>query len=496
MSLSHRLPRANTGLPRTASAKHSVAPPPRLRSARYFAVSASQVGVLVAAALLGVLAGFEPMLAAAVVLGLGYIALVVTNLSAAVALFTILAFVDSLGGGEGGTSFLKLAGVLLVGGWLAAMLRRDTGDNFLVAHPRATFAIFVFVAWTGATALWADYPGVAVSTAIRVVQQVVLFFIVFAAVTTGRRSLLLLVLAYLLGSSISAAMALADPSATMVDGDGLERASGGAGDPNALAALLIPALALSAGLLAGRSLPAWAKFLVFIGLALSLGVFLLTLSRGGMIGLAVIVVAALVFGGRWKRHVLALGTVAAVATVCFYAFFADPAALERAITPTEGGGSGRTDIWRMGARMFQDNPIGGIGAGNYALVSNQYLVRTGLIQVDDYILLDPKQAHNMYLDMAAETGVVGFLLFSGLIAFSLRSTLRAARRFQWAGDTDMEVLSRAAFLGLLGMLVADFFLSEQFSKQLWILLALGPALLRVATREGRELGRGAAARKV
>lgn len=491
MSLSHRMPPANTGRQGTASAKHSDAPTARVRSARYLVVSASQVGVVAAAVLLGLLAGFEPLLAAAAVLGLAYIALVVTNLPAALALFTILAFVDSLGGGEGGTSFLKLAGVLLVAGWLAAMLRRDTGENFFAAHPKATFTILVFIAWTGATALWADYPGVAVSTTIRFVQQVVLFFIVFAAVTTGRRSLLLLVLAYLVGSSISAVLALADPSAVLVDGDGLERASGGAGDPNTLAALLIPALALSAALLAGRSLPGWARLLIFVGLAIYLAVFLLTLSRGGMLGLAVAVLAALVFGGRWKRHVLALGVVAAAATVCFYVFFADPAAIERAMTPSEGGGSGRMDIWRMGARMVEDNPIGGIGVGHYALVSNQYLVRTGLVEIDDYILLDPKQAHNMYLDVLAETGVVGLLLFTGLLTFSLLSTLRAARLFQLAGDADMEILSRALFVGLLGLLAADFFLSELLSKQLWILLALGPALLRVATRELGDMARPA-----
>jgi hypothetical protein len=47
----------------------------------------------------------------------------------------------------------------------------------------------------------------------------------------------------------------------------------------------------------------------------------------------------------------------------------------------------------------------------------------------------------------------------------------------------MEVLSRAFVLSLVGILAADFFVSEQFSKQLWLLIALGPALLGVAQRE-------------
>jgi len=35
---------------------------------------------------------------------------------------------------------------------------------------------------------------------------------------------------------------------------------------------------------------------------------------------------------------------------------------------------------------------------------------------------------------------------------------------------------------LVGILAADFFISEQFGKQLWLLLGLGPALYGVARR--------------
>ena len=46
----------------------------------------------------------------------------------------------------------------------------------------------------------------------------------------------------------------------------------------------------------------------------------------------------------------------------------------------------------------------------------------------------------------------------------------------------MDLISRSVFVGLIGILSADFFASEQFSKQLWLLLALGPALLGLARR--------------
>jgi hypothetical protein len=41
-------------------------------------------------------------------------------------------------------------------------------------------------------------------------------------------------------------------------------------------------------------------------------------------------------------------------------------------------------------------------------------------------------------------------------------------------------------MALSGLLVADFFISDQFSKALWLLLALGPAMLLIAKRESSE----------
>ena len=51
------------------------------------------------------------------------------------------------------------------------------------------------------------------------------------------------------------------------------------------------------------------------------------------------------------------------------------------------------------------------------------------------------------------------------------------------------MIARATFVGLTGILAADFFVSGQFSKQLWLLLGLGPALLAMSKRrsiDGRD----------
>jgi hypothetical protein len=57
----------------------------------------------------------------------------------------------------------------------------------------------------------------------------------------------------------------------------------------------------------------------------------------------------------------------------------------------------------------------------------------------------------------------------------------------------MELLSRGLLVALAGVLAADFFISEEFSKQLWFLLGLGPALLGVAAAQARARAAGQAA---
>jgi hypothetical protein len=86
----------------------------------------------------------------------------------------------------------------------------------------------------------------------------------------------------------------------------------------------------------------------------------------------------------------------------------------------------------------------------------------------------------------AELGIVGASLFVAIIGFSLLCILKAARIFERLGETALELLSRALLVSLCGVLAADFFISEEFSKQLWLLVGLGPAMLGIARMGDRS----------
>src|SRR3954451_1395669 len=98
--------------------------------------------------------------------------------------------------------------------------------------------------------------------------------------------------------------------------------------------------------------------------------------------------------------------------------------------------------------MWRAHPLTGVGVGNFQTSSVHYLLKPGAIKRGDLIVTQPKVAHNTYLQVLAEMGVVGFVLFITIVLFSLRCALRAARIFSRKRDLRMELLARGTLISL------------------------------------------------
>ena len=142
----------------------------------------------------------------------------------------------------------------------------------------------------------------------------------------------------------------------------------------------------------------------------------------------------------------------------------------------------RSTIWTVAWRMAEDYPITGVGIGNFEARSVEYVIRPGTTYRTDRVIDDPGVAHNSYLGPLAEIGIVGLALLLSIIGFSLVCTVRAARRFERNGDSRMEAIARGLLVALVGLLTAAFFISAESNKFIWLMLAMGPALLAVAER--------------
>jgi O-antigen ligase len=335
------------------------------------------------------------------------------------------------------------------------------------------------VAWAALSLLWAPDLGTGFSALTRYALNLLLVVIVFSAIRT-RRHVIVLLAVFVGGALLSGAYGLLFAHTTTAGTDP-ERLGGAGINANVLAALLVAALTLAAALAALRDLPRVARLAAAGCAVVAAAGVAATVSRSGLISLAVVLLAGLAVGGRGRRRQIA--ALAVVALAGFMAYFAAVAPRDEVQRITRGDTEGRLDLWTIGLRMVADRPAQGVGVGNFQVASVHYLLRPGVIQRSDFIVDTPKVTHNVYLQVAAELGLVGAALFVFLLGFAIRCALLAAGRFARQGDTAMDLISRAVAVATLGVLASNMFASEQFSKPLWLLLALGPVLLAIAGRD-------------
>ena len=211
------------------------------------------LGLILTGFVIGLWAVVAPLLGVAALVALAFAIATARELAAGVAAFTVLTFFERIPGTpETGITVVKLAGALLAVVWIVRMLRRRSGLPFFPQqHPLAAFAIVAFGTWSLVSILWAEVPSDARASSIRLIQGALLLFIVFAALRE-RRHVLWLLWAYVGGAVLSALVGLGGATAAEEIGPGSEtiRLAGGIGDPNELAAILVPAVVIAAGLLA------------------------------------------------------------------------------------------------------------------------------------------------------------------------------------------------------------------------------------------------------
>jgi putative inorganic carbon (HCO3(-)) transporter len=438
-----------------------------------------------AAAGVGVLAGIDPPLAIAAVLSFALALVMLADLAVGLCIFTILAFAAQLPKYAGpAVSVSKVVGFLLAVSWVAAMATRRKGrSEFASAHPAMTYVLVAYVAWHLISPLWAESSSSALAATMRLALDVVLFLIVYSAIKTPRQAIWLIA-AFVAGAVLDAAYGLLFVSAADPAHLAAQRLGSSIDNPNELASILVAALALSLGLAAASRRASLGRLAALCAAAICGGAIFLTGSRGGLIGLGVALVAFLIVGTRWRMRIVIIAIVLALVGFGYFEFVAS--ADLRSHVSTVGSGTGRLDLWTVGWRMVQANPILGVGPGNFDVSSVHYLLQPGAIEQARYFIGTPKVAHNSYLEVLATLGIVGLAFFIMILGSCVRSALRAARKFSGV-DPRMELIALSVVVALAGMLATDFFGSREYAKELWLLLALAPTLLAIARSEQQEL---------
>jgi len=244
--------------------------------------------------------------------------------------------------------------------------------------------------------------------------------------------------------------------------EGESRASGPLDDPNDLAHVLVAALPLVVPIVAARRKPV--SVLALVACAVLVAGAAATFSRGGGLALGAAVVWLV------ARRVLSLRVLAAavgvLAVLALGGAVAAQQELAKALQEKSFIASTNVDTrelrWQAAARILTENPVFGVGPGGFRA---EYPAFSHNAEVDE----QSPVAHNMYLEVAAELGVPGFLLFAALIGTAVVASERALRG---GADRGQMVAVQAS---LLATAVASTFLSEQYYLPLWLMIAVACA---------------------
>jgi O-antigen ligase len=235
----------------------------------------------------------------------------------------------------------------------------------------------------------------------------------------------------------------------------------------------------------------------------AVGVMLLaivfTKSRGGFLGLAAMIVVLVYYGRRLKPGLAIVAVVLAVAMVPLLpaSFWTRMSSITDASEDVTGSRAARRQVMIEAAQVFVERPFTGIGAGQFKNYNPPSKVERW------------REAHDVWLQVASETGIFGLLAFGYLVMAAFRAAIWSRRRLaefaraggRWpgrfasrrapapaaagsspiAGSTDLGILhlhATALVPSLVGWFVCALFASVAYNWTFYYLLGLC-----VATRD-------------
>jgi putative inorganic carbon (HCO3(-)) transporter len=220
-----------------------------------------------------------------------------------------------------------------------------------------------------------------------------------------------------------------------------------------------------------------------------IGAIVLTFSRGAFVSLLTLLFVMLGLHYIKRSYVftaLVVGSIVVVAAEPDYLARLGSLGRVGAIFNTSQNARPDTDISALrrfagnlaSLEVWIDYPILGVGPGLYAkYYATPAVNRLGLIQQEKNF-----PSHNLYLEMAAETGALGLTCFMAIIA---QLAIRLWReRKQLAGkDSEASDLATAFFLSMLAYLVSGIFEHLAYPRYFWLLIALATVAARCVQAE-------------
>lgn len=187
------------------------------------------------------------------------------------------------------------------------------------------------------------------------------------------------------------------------------------------------------------------KFVYAFASLISFITIVLTFSRGIWLSTLLAIVMILIFGFKiLKKNIIYLGTIGVIALIPviikWEAIVNRILSLQNIFNSAENSIEWRKSLIRGAFNIFLDNPIIGTGLNTFSQVFSLYQEKAG------YYSINP---HNYYLQLLAETGMIGFSTFVILVISILYMSFKAFRN----SESIFKGISLGLFVSIISSLL-------------------------------------------
>jgi O-antigen ligase len=225
--------------------------------------------------------------------------------------------------------------------------------------------------------------------------------------------------------------------------------------------------------------PKWERAFSLLSLFVILVAFTLASSRGGLVGLgAEVAYVILCSSGKPRRAMIA------IMVVLLPLMILSPASpLTRMLHPSFGDELGkqiRLEFWKEGVQIMQSRPLTGIGIGNFT--SYSYAGSFGAKGMKG-------MACNTFLETTAELGFPGLFAYCAVLIGAFLSAGRLGAEGKRTKQAQLLHDGEAMQAGVLGFATSALFVSAQYQKPFWIIVALTATIPMLLMQQARQLRR-------
>lgn len=143
----------------------------------------------------------------------------------------------------------------------------------------------------------------------------------------------------------------------------------------------------------------------------------------------------------------------------------------------------RLELWKLAIHIFKQHPLRGVGPNNYMSVSAEELPFT-----DAYQGKRGLQAHNTWLQLLAEYGLVGAAIWGGSFFLAILALFLARRRVRRYPELEVfETIMLGLEAGMLSTIVVYFFNSFMWYDYVYWQMVTGPLALVIAYQGAARL---------